>query len=172
MDGENTLHDIRWGEIYKGDGIDDFVWVFLISGAVPPAHFSAGYAGASSERQNPMYFRLGGGTLKGVSKPGAIVWSRVYVMDNALHCDLGTGKVVALPEEETQRRWKLTSPEWPIMHAVLNGVSRDQLMAKHQANHIHVVYASDPEIAAQACRIKAVALQELGINVNFCGDLS
>lgn len=172
MDGENTLHDIRWGEFYKGDGIDDFVWVFLISGAVPPAHFSAGYAGASSERQNPMYFRLGGGTLKGVSKPGAIVWSRIYVMDNALHCDLGTGKVVPLPEEETQRRWKLTSPEWPIMHAVLNGVSRDQLMAKHQANHIHVVYASDRETAAQATRIKAVALQELGIKVNFCGNLT
>ena len=28
-----------------------------------------------------MYFRLGGGTLKGVSKPGEIVWSRVYVID-------------------------------------------------------------------------------------------
>src|SRR5690606_8821676 len=35
MGGENTLHDIRWGEHYTGDGIDDFVWVFLISGAVP-----------------------------------------------------------------------------------------------------------------------------------------
>src|SRR5690606_10928271 len=25
MGGENTLHDIRWGEHYSGDGIDDFV---------------------------------------------------------------------------------------------------------------------------------------------------
>lgn len=168
MGGENTLHDIRWGEHYHGDGIDDFVWVFLISGAVPPAHFANGYAGASSERQNPMYFRLGGGTLKGVSKPGTIVWSRIYVQDHALHCDLGTGRVVELPEEETQRRWNLTSKEWPIMHAVLDGVSRDQLMAKHQANHIHVVYADN---AAEACRIKAAALHELGINVNICGQL-
>ncbi|HLW21398.1 MAG TPA: hypothetical protein VKX33_13800 [Cyclobacteriaceae bacterium] len=171
MGGENTLHDIRWGEHYSGDDIDGFVWVFLISGAVPPAHFANGYAGASSERQNPMYFRLGGGTLKGVSKPGAIVWSRIYIKDNALYCDLGTGEAVQLPEEETQRRWALTSKEWPIMHAVLHGVSRDQLMAKHQANHIHVVYATDAEKAAEACRIKAAALTELGIQVNLCGEV-
>ena len=171
MDGENTLHDIRWGEYYTGNGIDDFVWVFLISGAVPPAHFIGGYEGASSERQNPMYFRLGGGTLKGVSKPGSIVWSRIYVESNALHCDIGTGEVALLPEGETERRWNMTSPEWPIMHGILNGVSRDQLMAKHQANHIHVVYAEDREMAAKTCRIKAAALQELGIKVNFCGDV-
>lgn len=171
MPGENTLHDIRWGEHFEGNGIQDFVWVFLISGAVPAAHLIDGYRGASSERQNPMYFRLGGGTLKGVSKPGFIVWSRIYVEDNILYCDLGTGEVVSLPEEERDRRWQLTSPEWPIMHAVLHGVSRDQLMAKHQANHIHVVYARNREDATQACKIKAAALDELGIRVHFCGAL-
>src|SRR5690606_29614233 len=35
MPGENTLHDIRWGQHFQGEGIDDFVWVLLISGAVP-----------------------------------------------------------------------------------------------------------------------------------------
>lgn len=171
MEGENTLHDIRWGEHYAGEGVDEFVWVFLISGAVPPAHFVDGYARASSERQNPMYFRLGGGTLKGISKPGAIVWSRIYIEDNSLHCDIGTGSAVALPEDETQRRWNMTSSEWPIMHGVLDGVSRDQLMAKHKANHIQVVYATDKEKAREACKIKAAALQELGIQVNICGDV-
>lgn len=169
MSGENTLHDIRWGEYYKGPGVDGFVWVFLISGAAPPEHFIGGFKGASSERQTPMYFRLGGGTLKGISKPGHIVWSRIYIMDNKLHCDLGTGKVVSLPETETQRRWEGTTPQWPIMHALLDGVSRDQLMARHKANHIHVVYADDESRAAQACRIKAAALNELGIEVHFCG---
>lgn len=169
MPGENTLHDIRWGEYYKGGGVDDFVWVFLISGAAPPAHFIGGYTGAASERQSPMYFRLGGGTLKGVSKPGFIVWSRIYVMDDALHCDIGVGEVVKLPEEETQRRWQETTPPWPIMHAVLKGVSRDQLMARHKANHIHVVYATNESAAHKACRIKAVALSALGIKVYFCG---
>ena len=169
MPGENTLHDIRWGEQYTDATIDDFVWVFLISGAAPPAHFIGGYQGATSDRQSPMYFRLGGGTLKGVSKPGFIVWSRIYVMDHALHCDIGVGEVVALPEAETQRRWAETTPPWPIMHAVLKGVSRDQLMGRHKANHIQVVYATDEAAAHQACRIKAAALAELGIQVYFCG---
>lgn len=172
LPGENTLHDLRWGEHFKGDGIDDFVWVFLISGAVPPAHFVGGYAGASSERQPAMYFRLGGGSLKGVSKPGPIVWSRIYVMDGALHCDLGVGESVSLPEAETQRRWEATTPVWPIMHAVLKGVSRDQMMGRHKANHIHVVYTPDEATAHKACRIKAAALNGLGIIVHFCGDVN
>ncbi|GGF11694.1 L-fucose isomerase [Hymenobacter cavernae] len=171
MSGETTLHDLRWGQLYDtGDG-DQFVWVFLISGAAPPAHFIGGYEGASSERQPPMYFRLGGGSIKGVSRPGSIVWSRVYVMDGKLHCDLGVGEVVALPAAETQRRWQETTPEWPIMHAVLRGVTRDQMMARHKANHIQVVYAPYEAKAYQACRIKAAALAELGIEVHFCGSV-
>ncbi len=171
MSGENTLHDLRWGQHYKGNGIDDFVWVFLISGAAPPAHFTGGYQGASSDRQPAMYFKLGGGTLKGVSKPGAIVWSRIYIKENGLHCDLGVGTVADLPEEETNRRWQETTPEWPIMHGILQGVSRDQMMASHQANHIQVVYADDESAAQRACRIKAAALEAMGIRVHFCGDV-
>ena len=172
MSGENTLHDIRWGQTYKDDHINEFVWVFLISGAAPPAHFIDGYAGASSERQPAMYFRLGGGSLKGISKPGFIVWSRVYVCEGKLHCDLGVGEVVALPNAETQRRWNETTSEWPIMHAVLKGISRDQMMARHKANHIQVVYANYEASAHEACRIKAAALDELGIIVHFCGDVN
>ncbi|MEO7309958.1 MAG: hypothetical protein ABIX01_06150 [Chitinophagaceae bacterium] len=171
MSGENTLHDLRWGQHYKGEGVDAFVWVFLISGAAPPAHFINGYKGAASDRQPAMFFPKGGGTLKGVSKPGPIVWSRVYVVKNKLYADLGVGEVVALPEAETQRRWNGTTPQWPIMHGVINGVSRDQMMAKHKANHIQVVYTDDVQMAHKACRIKAAAFAELGIEVNFCGDV-
>lgn len=168
---ENTLHDLRWGQHYKGQGINDYVWVFLISGAVPPAHFAGGYKGASSERQPPMYFRLGGGTIKGISKPGHIVWSRVFVMNGQLHCDLGVAEVVALPLKETERRWRETTPQWPIMHAVLNGISRDQMMARHKSNHIQVVYAPNARQAHRACRIKAAMLAELGLQVHFCGNV-
>jgi hypothetical protein len=171
LSGETTLHDLRWGQSFDtGDG-EEFVWVFLISGAAPPAHFIDGYAGTSSERQPAMYFRLGGGSVKGVSRPGSIVWSRVYVMDGKLHCDLGVGESVALPAAETQRRWQETTPEWPIMHAVLCGVTRDQMMARHKANHIQVVYAPYAAKAHQLCRIKAAALAEMGIEVHFCGDV-
>jgi hypothetical protein len=166
---ENTLHDLRWGQHYKGNGVDDYVWVFLISGAVPPAHLIGGYKGASSERQPPMYFRLGGGTIKGISKPGHIVWSRVFIMDGRLHCDLGVARVVELPAKETERRWRETTSQWPIMHAVLDGITRDQMMARHKSNHIQVVYAPNERQAHRALRIKAVMLAELGLDVHLCG---
>ena len=169
FDPETTLHDLRWGEHFAGEGVDDFVWVFLISGAAPAAHFG-GYAHASSERQPPMYFPLGGGTLKGVSKPGEIVWSRVFVMDGVLHADIGRGTVVKLPEAETERRWALTSPQWPIMHAVLHGVSRDQMMGRHKANHIQVAYAPSAEAADRALAAKAAMFRAMGINVHLCGS--
>jgi L-fucose isomerase-like protein len=166
---ENTLHDLRWGQHYQGGGVDDYVWVFLISGAAPPAHFIGGWKGASSERQPPMYFRLGGGTVKGVSKPGWIVWSRVFIMDGRLHADLGVAEVVKLPSAETERRWRETTPQWPIMHTVLQDISRDQMMARHKSNHIQVVYAPGEKQAHRACRIKAAMLAELGLEVHLCG---
>jgi len=171
LDPSTTLHDLRWGEHYSGEGVDDFVWVFLISGAAPASHYVDGYAGASSERQPPMYFRLGGGTLKGVSKPGEIVWSRVFIMEGRLHCDIGRATVVKLPAEETQRRWNSTTPQWPIMHAVLHGITRDQMMARHKANHLNVAYAPSAEMADQALAAKAAMLTEMGIQVHLCGTV-
>jgi len=171
LDPATTLHDIRWGRHYKDDQIDDFVWVFEISGAVPPSHFVGGYAGAVSERQPAMYFPKGGGTIKGESKPGEIVWSRVYIQDGALHVDMGRGSVVALASEEMKFRWESTTPQWPIMSAILHGVSRDQLMARHKANHIQVVYASSEELADKALVAKATMFAEMGIAVHLCGDV-
>jgi len=162
---ENTLHDLRYGEQYNGD----FVWVFEISGSVPPAHFADGYKGAVSERQPPMYFRLGGGTVKGVSKPGEIVWSRVFIEDGKLKADLGRAKVAKLPQEETERRWQITTPQWPIMHAITYGVSRDQMMGRHKANHIQVAYAPDAAAANKALAAKAACFRELGLDVSICG---
>lgn len=171
LDPATTLHDVRWGRRYQADHIDDFVWVFEISGAVPPSHFAKGYAGAVSERQPPMYFPKGGGTIKGESKPGEIVWSRVYIQGAALHVDIGRGTVVALPPEEIKFRWESTTPQWPIMSAILHGVSRDQLMARHKANHIQVVYAPSAEMADKALTAKAALFAELGLAVHLCGDV-
>jgi len=170
IDPSTTLHDVRWGEHYTGDGLDDFVWVLQISGAAPANHFSGGYAGATSERQPPMYFPLGGGTLKGISKPGEIVWSRVFQEGGTLHADIGRGTAVTLPLAETERRWRETTRQWPIMHAVLHGVSRDQLMARHRANHVNVAYAPSAEMADKALATKAAMLAELGITVHVCGE--
>jgi hypothetical protein len=165
FDPETTLHDVRYGEDYNGE----FVWVFEISGAAPPKHFIGGYAGTVSERQPPMYFRLGGGTVKGISKPGEIVWSRVYVDNGKLKADLGRAAVRELPREETERRWQITTRQWPIMHAVTYGITRDQMMARHKSNHIQVAYAPRPDAANEALAVKAAVFRNLGLDVAICG---
>ncbi|MBN9633425.1 MAG: fucose isomerase [Actinobacteria bacterium] len=168
FDPATTLHDVRWGEDYDGR----FVWVFEISGSVPPSHLSGGYAGAVGWRQNPVYFPLGGSTIKGVSKPGELVWSRVYIDGGRLHLDIGRATAVELPAEETERRWQATNPEWPIMHAVLHGVDRDQFMARHKANHVNVAYAPSAEAADDALIAKAAAFDALGVAVHLCGTVA
>ncbi|MCA9184385.1 MAG: fucose isomerase [Planctomycetales bacterium] len=166
---ENTLHDLRWGDWDASGSTDQYVWVFLISGSAPPAHFAGGWKGASSWRQPSMYFPNGGGTLRGISKPGEIVWSRIFVEDGRLKMDLGRAAAIELPAAETERRWQATTPPWPIMHAVTYGVSRDQMMARHKSNHIQVAYALDAETADRAMMAKACMAAELGIEVHICG---
>ena len=170
LDPATTLHDVRWGEHYKGDGVDDFIWLFQISGASPASHFTGGYRGAISERQPPMYFRLGGGTLKGICKPGPIVWSRVFVEDGKVHVDMGLADAITLPAAETERRWNSVTPQWPIMHVKLRGVSQNQFMARHHANHVNVAYAPDAATAEKALAAKAAMMAEMGIDVSLCGD--
>jgi hypothetical protein len=172
LDPSTTLHDVRWGEHYSNGEIDDYVWVFQISGAAPPNHFVNGFRGAVSERQPPMYFPLGGGTLKGVGKAGDIVWSRVFVEGNALHVDMGLATVVELPAEENQKRWQETTRQWPMVNTVLHGISRDAFMARHKANHINIAYAPDAGAAANALATKAAMFDAMGVRVHLCGRVA
>jgi ABC-type molybdate transport system substrate-binding protein len=57
------------------------------------------------------------------------------------------------------------------MHAVFHGVTRDQFMARHRANHVNIVYAPSVELANQALATKAAMLAALGIAVHVCGDV-
>ena len=165
---ENTLHDIRWGDADRSGTVDDYVWVFLISGAAPPEHFG-GWKHADGHRQPAMYFPNGGSTLRGVSKPGEIVWSRIFIEGGKLKMDLGRAEAIKLPETETERRWQATTFQWPIMHAVTYGVSRDQMMARHKSNHIHVAYADSAANADKAMLAKAAMADALGLQVSICG---
>lgn len=162
---ETTLHDLRWGQPFG----EDYVWVFEISGAVPPAHLG-GYEKAEGHRQPPMFFPNGGSTIKGHSRPGEIVWSRIYVSDGTLKADLGRGRAVELPEEEAERRSEATTPPWPIMHAVTYGASRDQMMARHKSNHVQVAYAPNSDAANQALAAKVAMLEEMGLETYVCGN--
>jgi hypothetical protein len=55
------------------------------------------------------------------------------------------------------------------MHAVTHGVSRDQMMARHKANHVHVAYARSAAEADLALYAKAALARELGLEVSLCG---
>ncbi|HEX3053753.1 MAG TPA: hypothetical protein VHP83_24050 [Aggregatilineaceae bacterium] len=74
--------------------------------------------------------------------------ARLIVAEGKLHADLGRATAISLPEAETERRWQATTPQWPIMHFVLHGVTRDQMMARQKANHANVAYAPSAEAAA------------------------
>jgi hypothetical protein len=166
---ENTLHDLRWGDVDQSGTTDEYVWVFLISGSAPPAHHNGGWKGSEGHRQPAMYFPNGGSTLRGIAKVGEIVWSRVFMEGGKLKMDLGRAGVIKLPQEETERRWQATTYQWPIMHAVTYGVSRDQMMARHKANHIQVAYAKSAKEADQAMYAKAALAESLGLEVALCG---
>jgi len=49
-----------------------------------------------------------------------------------------------------------------MMHAVTYGVTRDQFMARHKANHIQVAYVPGDREANQALATKAAMFREMG----------
>jgi L-fucose isomerase-like protein len=158
MAPETTLHDVRWGREYDGK----FVWVFLISGGAPPAHFG-GWKKTKIYRQPPMYFPLGGGTCSGVSKPGTITWARAYEAWGELGMDCGTGEVLDLPVEELQERLDKTTPVWPIANVHIPGYDRNQLMATHMSNHIVIGYGDILAELVATCK-------HLGFKTRVAGD--
>ena len=156
---ETTLHDVRWGREWDGK----FVWVFLISGAAPPAHFG-GWKKTQVYRQPAMYFPKGGGTCAGVSKPGVITWARAYERFGELGIDVGTGEVLALPDAEVQDRLNKTTPVWPIANVHIPGYDRNEMMATHMSNHIVMGYGDILEELIALCR-------NLGIKTRIAGDV-
>ncbi len=159
MAAETTLHDVRWGREFEGR----FVWVFLISGAAPPAHFG-GWKHTKVFRQPKMYFPLGGGTCAGVSKPGVITWARFYEQFGEIGMDCGTGEVISMPEAEVNDRLAKTTKEWPIANAYLPGYGRDELMATHMSNHITIGYGDILQELVATC-------MHLGIPTRVAGDV-
>jgi hypothetical protein len=57
------------------------------------------------------------------------------------------------------------------MHAVTYGVTRDQMMARHKANHIQVAYANSADEADKALLAKASMAEALGMDVYLCGTM-
>ena len=175
---ETTQHDLRWGHNYKNKGkykgreieIDSFIWTLELSGNTPAGHMENGWADMHAERQPYDYFPENGICTKGTAKSGEIIWSRAYIDQGELCMDLGRGTAVELPPEESDRIWEATTKEWPLMHGITYGVTRDQMMAKHKSNHITVSYAPDAPMANEIMFAKAAMAHELGLKVNICGS--
>jgi L-fucose isomerase-like protein len=132
------FHDVRWGGEYQGR----FLWVLLNSGSCGAYAFNHDpdtLKGVHSYRQPALYFPTPGGTFAGESLPGGITWARAYLKGGVLWMDVGRGEVLKLDAETRDRWWQGTTREWPFMAADL-GVSRDQLMAHYQSNHVAVAY--------------------------------
>ncbi len=156
MPTETTLHDIRWGSVYRGT----FYWDLEISGAVPFAHLKGGIAGATGYRQPAMFFPYGGATLTGQGKAGRFIWARAHYEGTEVIMHIGTGTAVELPTEEFERRRRATNYEWPLLNAVLDGVSRDDLMAGHQSNHLTIAYVAEKDLKAVLQAFVAQALTQ------------
>ena len=164
LPAETTLHDIRWGSEYEGT----FYWDFEISGNVPFEHLKGGIKEAQGYRQPKMYFAKGGSTLSGQCKKGRFVWARAHYEDSQVHMHVGTGTAYELPQEEFQRRLDSTTPVWPLMNVTLDGVSRDELMAGHQSNHISVAYVPEDKVAEVTTAFMCMGLTQ-GIRMHLAG---
>jgi len=175
---ETTQHDLRWGHAYKNKGayrgkeinINAFIWTFELSGNTPAGHMENGWASMTAERQAYSFFPENGICTKGTTKSGEIIWSRIYIDEGEMCIDVGRGAAFDLPPEESNRIWEATTKEWPIMHAVTYGVTRDQMMAKHKSNHITVSYAPDAATANEIMFAKAAMAHELGFKAKICGS--
>jgi L-fucose isomerase-like protein len=134
-----AFHDVRWGGVHDGR----FIWVLLNSGSAGAYAFNHDpdtLHGVHSYRQPPAYFPIAGGTFAGESLPGRVTWARTWLDgDGSLVMDVGRGEVVGLPPAVRDAWWQGTTPEWPFMAADL-GISRDDLMAHYQSNHVAVAY--------------------------------
>ncbi|PWC22918.1 signal transduction protein [Brenneria roseae subsp. roseae] len=165
LPAETTLHDIRWGSEYQGT----FYWDLEISGAVPFAHLKNGIAGATGYRQPAMFFPYGGSTIAGQGKAGRFIWARAHYEGTQVIMHIGTGTGVELPEAEFERRRRATNYEWPLLNAVLDGVTRDDLMAGHQSNHLTIAYVAEAALPEVLKAFVAQALTQ-NIRVRLAGD--
>lgn len=91
-----------------------------------------------------------------------------HVENGRLNVDLGRATAIALPEQETVRRWKEVTPQWPIMHVLLHGVSQNQCMARYPSNHVNVAYAPTGEDADRALAVKATTFHKMELHVSLC----
>ncbi len=107
-----------------------------------------------------MYFPLGGSSIAGQCKAGKFIWARAHYEGEQVIMHVGTGSAFELPEAEFTRRLEATTREWPLMNCILDGVSKNDLMAGHQSNHITVAYVEEDYLETVVTAFVAQALTQ------------
>ena len=136
-----------------------------------PIILSAATQAPSASANRPCIFRLAADRSRASASPARSSGAACLLKAERFIADMGSGTVVSLPAAETERRWRETTTQWPIVHAILHGVSQNQMMARHRANHVNVAYAPTAEIADKALATKAAMLAELGVRYIFAGSM-
>ncbi len=168
---ETTLHDIRWGDVDRSGSTDEYVWVFEISGAVPPAHLDGGLR--RRRRRAPAADVL---PPRRQHDQGREPAGRGRVVAGARRARRPRHGHRAVPGRAPARRGaapggrEATTSQWPMMSAVLYGIDRDQLMARHQSNHIQVAYATDADGRRPAGGGQGGDGRRARHHVHLCGD--
>ena len=138
-------------------------------GSAIPQVMLAKLLGALGYRQPAMFFPYGGSTIAGQGKAGRFIWARAHYEGTQVILHIGTGTAVELPHDEFERRRRATNYEWPLLNAVLDGVSRDDLMAGHQSNHLSLAYVEEEVLSEVLNAFIAQALTQ-NMKVFIAGD--
>ena len=169
LDPATTLHDVRWGDPVRRRlrvGVRDLRAPCrrrTSSAATPAPSASASHRSTSGSAAARSRASAGRARSSGA---GCSSWTARCTWTS------GAAPSSSCREAETERRWQATTPQWPIMHAVLHGVTRDQMMARHRANHIQVAYARRRRRGRRrALAAKAAMFDAMGIVVHLCGDV-
>ena len=109
-------------------------------GAAGAFHRRLGAASAASGSRRCISVSAAGRSRASAS-PARSSGRRIFVEDGRLKMDLGRAQSSNCRRRKPSAAGSATTPQWPIMHAVTYGVSRDQMMARHKSNHIQVAYA-------------------------------
>ena len=148
---ENTLHDLRWGDLDRSGTVDRLRLGLSDQrlGAAGAFHRRLGRRIAASGSRRCISASAAARSRASASRARS---SGVANLHRGRRTENGSrprrrGRAAA---GRNPAPLEATTPQWPIMHAVTYGVSRDQMMARHKANHIQVAYANSAGEADRA----------------------
>ena len=168
---ENTLHDVRWGRQLQGRrrerlrvGPGD-----LRRRARPHTSWMASRA-ASANASPPC--TSGSAVRRSRASANPVISSGAACTSRTTGCSAtsDSARLFRCPHEETQDRWNQTTPQWPIMHAVLKGVSArpDDGQAQGQP-HSGGLRARCVRRDAKQCSPRRRPCVSWALKVHFCG---